>query len=124
MPQIPYNPIPDRAPKDIATPYISLNTPGAAFGESIAQSKGPAGQAFGNLGSALEKSGNELFARAMAIQQLRNETEAKDADTTYIATAGRMRADFNSLQGKAAVDAGGKYMQDLEDTRAKIRDGL
>lgn len=96
---------------------ISIAAPGEAFGTSIAQ-------ATEHLGGVLEHAGDEIYARAQAMQQLKNESEAKEADAQYMIEVGKMHANYSSLQGKAAVDANPKYNQDLQDLRQKMRAGL
>ena len=118
MAQVPYNPTPDVAPQDNATPYLHVDTPEAAFGGNV-------GRALSQLGQTSDQVGNEIFARANAMQQLNNETEARNADTQYMITAGQLHANFSSLQGNAAgPEAFTKYTQDLQDARDKLRQGL
>lgn len=117
MAQVQYNPVPDASAQSIATPQVHVNTPGDAFGTGIAQ-------AVEHLGGNIEHAGNELFARAMAIQHLNNEAEARDADSKYIVESGKLYADYESLQGKAAVDAQPKFIKDVTDLRTGMRDGL
>lgn len=117
MATVPYNPVPSVEPSSQGTPKFSVTTPGAAFGENIAQ-------AVEGLGGVLQHSGDELFTRALAMQQLRNEADAKDADAQYMISAGQKHAEFSSLQGKAAVDAYPQYAQDLQDSRQAFRSSL
>lgn len=118
MPTVPYSAVPDRIPQGPATPNVSVNTPGAAFGENIAT-------AVKGLGGQLEKSGDELWQRAIAMQQLQNETEAREADTKYMIAAGQLHADFSSQQGKnAGPDALRDYSENLRKTREEIGKGL
>ncbi len=117
MAQVPYSPVPDVAPSDIATPRVSVATPEAAFGGATAK-------AIENLGTTVQGAGNELFGRAVALQQLNNETEAKQADADYMIAAGDVHAKFNALEGKDRVDAYPGYVKQLEDLRVKGRNGL
>lgn len=117
MPQVPYSPVPQVAPTEQGAPNVAINTPLAAFG-------GETAAAVSHLGTALEGSGNELFARAVALKQLANETEAKEADAKYMIGAGELHAQFSALQGQDAVKAYPKYAQDLQDLRQKTRDSL
>ena len=115
--QAPYNPVPRVAPSTVPLPQIRVNAPEAAFGGAVAQG-------LSNLGTAVEGAGNELFARAYALQQLDNESEARDADSQYMIEAGKLHAQYNALEGKARVDAYDGYAKNLQDLRVKIRDGL
>lgn len=117
MPQVPYLPVPDVAPTNAGTPRLNVSAPAAAFGGAV-------GEALKGAGANLEHAGNEIFSRAIAIQNLRNETEAKEADANYMIATGEKHAEFSSLQGKAAVDAYPKYVQDLQDLRKNYRDTL
>ena len=113
MASVPYSPVPTVAPDASGTQGMSINAPGAAFGEATAA-------ALGNLGNVIEQSGDRLFRRAIAIQELKNDSEAKDADADYMIQAGQMHAEYNTLKGKAAVDAFPKYMEDLKTVREGI----
>ncbi len=97
MPQIPYTPYSSVQPQ-VATPSVQVSTPGAAFGENI-------GAALRGLGATVEHSGDELFTRAMALQQLNNEAEARNAQIEFAKQTAPVVADFDSLKGKAARDA-------------------
>lgn len=117
MPQVPYQPFASEQASSQGAPSISVNAPVAAFG-------GATGQALSHLGAQLEKSGDELFNRAIAIQQLRDESLAREADADYTERAGLLHAEYNSLQGKSAVEAFPKYMENLRNTREELREGL
>ena len=98
MPAIPYSPVPQVSPQENPTPSVRENTPIGAFGGQVAE-------AIQGLGAVTEKAGNELFGRAVALQQLNNETEAREADAKYMMAAGDIHAKFNALEGKDRVDA-------------------
>jgi len=117
MPQVPYNPIPDVGPRDDPTPEIRINANPDAFGANI-------GEALKGLGTTGQHVGDELFQRALALQQLQNETVAKQADTDYMIKAGELHANFSALEGKDAVAAYPKFAKDLQDARNAIRDSL
>lgn len=117
MPQVPYSAVPQEAAQASPVGKISTAVSGDAFGTSVARS-------IEGLGKTTERAGEELFSRAYAMQQLENETEAKYADATYAIKAGEMHADYNSLQGKQAVDGYKPYSKALEEERIKIRNGL
>lgn len=117
MAQVPYNPVPQVAPSNEALPGLPDRSISAAFGSDVAQ-------AVGGLGKAVEGAGNELFARAMATQQLANESEAREADSQYMIKAGVLHANYSALQGKDAVDAYPQYARDLQDLRSKMRDNM
>src|ERR1041385_96878 len=117
MPQVPYNPVRQVGLENIGVSAPGVNAPLAAFG-------GAQAEAMSHLGSGLERAGDEIFARAMAIQQVNNVAEAREAGVEYMKEAGQLHANYNALQGKDRVDAFPKYMADLKESRARIRDGL
>lgn len=117
MPQVPYNPVPTVEPSGQGQPTVQVSTPEAAFGGTVAT-------AVQSLGKSVEGVGNELFARAQAMQSLRNETEAREADAQYMIEVGKLHAEFSSLEGKAAVDAYPQYAQNMQDLRKQFRGGL
>lgn len=117
MPQVPYNPVPSVQPSGQGTPELRVNTPSDAFGVGV-------GQAIQGLGGTIEKVGDEVFARGLALQKLQNETLAKQADTDYMIKAGEMHAKFSALEGQEAVDAYPEYAKGLQTAREQIRAGL
>ncbi len=118
MAQVPYNPVPDQRPiEGTGGRSVSVNASALAFGGAV-------GEALKGLGATEGQVGNELFSRAIALQELRNETEARAADAQYMETAGQLHANFNALEGKARVDAFPGHMEELKAEREKIRNGL
>lgn len=117
MPQVPYNPVPQVGMQSASTPRFQADVSSATFGGNV-------GAALDNLGGQLRKSGDELFQRGMAMQTLYNQSEAQEADAAYTERAGLLHANYNTLQGKAAVDAYPQYIEELKTTRQQIRDGL
>lgn len=117
MAQVPFSGVPQIAPGGSPTPRYSADTPPAAFGTNVAQ-------AIEGLGKAADGAGNEIYTRGLAMQDLANHSEAQEADAKYMEAAGKLHADYSTLQGKDAVDGYPKYIQDLQQTRKSIRDGL
>lgn len=117
MPQVPYTGVQQVAPELAPVPRYTADVSPNTFGANI-------GQAIQGMGKTLEGSGNEIFARGVAMQDLYNHSEAQDADAQYMQKAGELHANFSSLEGKAAVDAYPQYIQDLQDARKSLRDGL
>jgi hypothetical protein len=116
MPQVPA-PVPTVSVADTPLPKVSVNSPEAAFGGATAA-------AITNLGHVVEGAGNELFNRAIALQNINNEAEAKEADTKYMIESGKLHAEYNALQGDEAVKAYPKYQEALEKTRTDIRGSI
>lgn len=124
MPNVPYQPYSTVSPSRQAIPYRSESVPSGAFGENVAQAQVGLGTAQAGFGAVLEKAGDEIMKRGLAMQELANETESKEAETKYVIEAGKMRADYSALSGKAAVDAYPLYQQNLKEARERIRGEL
>lgn len=116
MPTVPLL-TPDRAPTEAGTPGLNLAVPEDAFGGAV-------GKALSGLGTSIEGASDRIWARAVDLQNLNNDTEAKRADTAYMIKAGELHAQFSSLEGDAARAAFPKYMQDQQAARESIRDSL
>lgn len=112
MPQVPYNPVPTTRPSGQATPQIGIST----------GNWGVVGQALERLGSTVEASGNELFSRAMAFQQLRNESEANDLAAKHELASGQLFTDYQSSQGQNAADGHMPHNDGQEKLRTEYRD--
>ncbi len=110
MAQVPYKPVPNVAPQAPPTPSIHLDTPGAAFGENVAQAQR-------GLGQAEEQAGNTLFGEALKLQQLQNESWAKDADVDVMIKIGKAQSEFDQLEGQNAVAALPAHMERIKAIR-------
>src|SRR5229473_766113 len=108
---------PSVAPTTSGVAGPSLAVPTDAFGGAV-------GKALEGLGSAVETGSDRIWQRAVELQNLNNETEAKSADADYMMKAGMEHANFSSLEGNAAKAAFPGYMQKLKDLRQEARDGL
>ena len=117
MPKVPYEGTLQVGAEARGIPEISTSAPAQAFGSGI-------GAAQSNLGAVLERSGDELFQRALAMQQLHNQTEASEANVNFMIEAGKIHAEYGALQGKAAVDAYPAYAQQLKELQQKLGSGL
>lgn len=111
--QVPYSGVPEVSVAATPTPQVHNDVPLAAFGGATAA-------ATSNLGKAVEGAGNEVWARAMAMQQLQQEAEAANAVADFTTQMGEKYANYRSLEGKAAVDAYKPYIEDLNKTREDI----
>jgi hypothetical protein len=110
VPSVPYSPVPDVAPQNIPTPRLRVDAPPAAFGTTI-------GQAIEGLGSTEAQVGNELWSRAIAMQQLRNETEATEKSAQYIQASDKLFTDFEGQKRGLNAVAG-------EEEHRKAQDAL
>jgi hypothetical protein len=116
MPQVPYQQSPTAEPTSPGE-SISIQTPGAAFGENI-------GAALQHLGATSEQVGNELFSRAVALKDLANETEARNKVIDFTTQAAQRQADFDSLQGIDAKNALPGHLKAIGDLRNTMRGTL
>lgn len=119
MPQAPT--VPGLTPTAVPTarlPNIDLPVPVDAFGGAV-------GHALVGLGDAVEQGSDRIWQQAMNLQNLQNETEAKNADAQYMMESGKMHADFINKEGlNAGPEALAQHIQDLQDKRNEIRASL
>jgi len=109
--------LPSVAPSTSGVAGPSVNVPVDAFGGAV-------GHALQGLGQAVEGASDKIWQRAVEIQNLNNETEAKTADADYMMKAGMEHANFSALTGTQARDAFPGYMKKLQDMRTEARSGL
>lgn len=117
MAQVPYSPVPNVSPSGSGLPTISPNIPAAAFGGDIAT-------AISGMGKEITGAGNEVYERAIWLQNLNNQAEAKKADADYIVRSGQLHAEFNTLEGDQAIKAYPGYTQKLRALRESIKGSL
>jgi hypothetical protein len=99
-------------------PEVGLPVPVDAFGGAV-------GHALEGLGGQIEQSSDRIWSRAVEMQGLQNETEAKEADAKYMMQSGLMHADFINKEGlNAGPEALQKHIQELQDLRTSIRGSL
>jgi GH24 family phage-related lysozyme (muramidase) len=110
MPQVPYSPIPEVEPISRGTPTASVATPPAAFGANV-------GEAIQGLGKAAEGVGNELFVRAVALQQVHNEAEKDNLVSASIRASGDLDNKFRLLAGSDPQDKLQDHIKALSDSR-------
>lgn len=116
MPQVPYSPIP-QATGGQTLPTVSVNAPEGAFGGDIAR-------AISGLGKTVEGVGDAIAERALWLQNLNNQAEARAADAKFITESGKLQAEFNSLEGDRAMKEYPVYQEKLKALRGQIRSGL
>lgn len=117
MPQVPYNPVPQVAESGAPLPEVHANVPAAAFGGDIAT-------AISGMGREVAGAGNALFERAVWLQNINDQAEAKKADADYIIKAGELHAKYNTLEGSEAIKAYPQYTQSLRALRSSIKGSL
>lgn len=120
MPQAPpaQGLVPDVAPSEQGTPELNLSVPVDAFGGAV-------GHALSDIGSDIVHGSDQIWQRAIDLQNLNNETAAKDADAKYMIQSGKLHADFLNKEGEnAGPEALAAHIQQLQDLRTQIRQGL
>lgn len=117
MAKVPYSPVPTVEPSQQAQPEIHIQTSEAAFGGNVAT-------AISQFGKAVEGAGDEMFRRALAIQELENRTEADEAAVDYATRAGIMHEEFKNRLGKDAKANLPQHMEELRALRESIGAGL
>ena len=126
MPTVPYSPVPDVSPSTAGTPGFDIRASPEAFGAQI-------GQATQGLGQTVEQAGTRLADVAGNIQTMHNNVASDGAfnqfqDGTQKILYGDPNDTSNpgyySLRGQAAVDARPGVLQQLDDLRNSIRNGL
>lgn len=88
-----------------------------AFGANV-------GQANKALGAQFESAGDMIMRNALTIQGQINAADAQNANSDYVIKTSGMLAKFQTLEGKAAMDARPKLVEDLRKVREEIRGGL
>lgn len=118
MVQVPdYRPYPTTEPTEQGPRPISVATPPAAFGGTVAAQTE-------RLGGAVSQTGDELFNRAIALQQLNLETEAMQSATATETQAGQLFAEYRAKQGQERVAAYPKLQEDLRNLYQTARGNL
>lgn len=117
MAQVPYAPVPTERLSGSPLAEVHPNVPVQAFGGDVAQ-------AVSGMGKAIEGAGSEIYERAIWLQNLNNQAEARQASSDYTIAAGQLHAKYNSLEGKNAVDAYPKYSEDLKTLRGQYGNRL
>ncbi len=116
MPQVPG--LTPTAQPGVYAPEVNLAVPTDAFGGAV-------GHALEGLGSQIEQSSDRIWSRAVEMQGLQNETEAKEADAKFMMQSGMLHADFINKEGlNAGPEALQRHIQELQNLRTGIRGSL
>jgi hypothetical protein len=119
MPQVPYTGVPDVQPEERTisnAPQLNIRVDPNAFGANV-------GHAVEQLGGTLDKVGDELWQRAVAFQQIKNQSELDNLNTQFLQETAPIHARFSALQGKNPNDELPNYLSDLQATRERIGAG-
>jgi hypothetical protein len=138
--RVPYTGVPTVAPQMPRAPVarIDLHVPAIQFSDAVGRGlqalghgQGVLGDATRAVGASMEhagnmfaQAGNELFSRAVALQEVKNETATNEAQSAYDIQQGMLDANFVTLKGNNASEQLAKHLQDTQDLRKKFRDGL
>lgn len=117
MAQVPYSPVPSERQSGAGLPDLKPSIPSGAFGGEIAA-------AVSGLGKTVASVGDDIYNRALWLQNLNNTAEAKQADAQYMVQAGKLHAEYGALEGADAVKAYPSYVKNLQVLRQQIRGGL
>ena len=116
MPQVPYQPFPTATPTAPGE-KITEATPGAAFGVNV-------GEAIEHLGATGQEVGKELFARAQAMQELKNQTDAMRVGIDHSVEAGKAESDFKNLPDAEKANRLPSYLEEQKQLRENFRSQL
>jgi hypothetical protein len=117
MPSVP-GLVPSAEPTTQGVSEVGLAVDATAFGAGV-------GHAIANLGPVVEQAGDRIWQRAVELQNLENETHAKNADAQFMLESAKMRADFVNREGVNAGPAALKqHLDDLTKLRTNIRGSL
>jgi len=111
---VPYNPVPSVAATGQPAPFKQEYVPEAAFGGAVAAARQ-------EQGKTLENVGNELFGRAVAMQEMDQAAKANEAVAKAASAQIDQLTDFSQLEGKAASDGLEPFKAQMEATRMQIR---
>ena len=115
--QVPYTGVPSVSPDLRPTPSVSVQSPLSAFGGATAEATERSGKTIGEVG-------NELYGRAIAMQELDQQAKAANSVAKLTDGVGDLDVKYRSLEGKSAVDAYPQYKADLNKLRESIGEDL
>lgn len=116
MPQVPYSPT-GNAIANETLPNVRANVPAEAFGGNVAL-------AIQGMGREVAGAGEAIYKRAMFLQDLNNQAEAKTAEAEFMIESGKLHARFNTMEGSEAVRGYGTYTEELRSLRQRVSDKL
>lgn len=111
--KVPYTGVPDAQYSDRPTPEMHVDAPAEAFGVGVAH-------AVQGMGEMQEGAGKELFARALAFQDLTNHATARGAAVKTAQEQATIWSEFDQKGGlQAGPEALTQVQKDLEAVRQK-----
>lgn len=132
---VPYTLVKPEGPRNV-TERVDIKFPEVGFHNSVGQalahvgeqgygtlsrSTKAVGDAFDNLGKNLEHVGDQLWNRAIGLQDVQNQTTQTKAEIEFDKYVGEKQVAFNQLQGEAATEGAFKaHLKDIEDKRTEM----
>jgi hypothetical protein len=117
VPGAPYEPYPTTQITERPIPLERPAVTGAAFGENVAN-------ALSVFGGDAQKAGDELWTRAVALQRLKNEADARNTAISATQDMAVEQSKFDTLEGKARSDALVPHLKALDSIRQRYRSSL
>lgn len=114
MAQVPLYNLPQVRPD--SSGEMSLSVSPNAFGANV-------GEALSGLGAKVEQAANTASDIQLRFKQIENSASVNSGFVDGMSKLGQIEANYNQLQGKAAVDAYPQYQKDLADLRQTVIDG-
>lgn len=113
---IPYSPVPTVAPERGGTPYLRVP-------DSIAEASGQGlARAGEGLGRSLEGAADKLESNVLMLQNMENETWAKNADVDVMVKIGQAQSEFDQKEGQNATQALPGHMENIKQIRQEALD--
>src|SRR5215831_4114341 len=137
-PKVAYDPVPTAKPDMPRAAQINVQVPRIDFTDAIGRGMQALGHGYGVLGDQVkgmgsslehagamfEHAGDEIFKRAIALQEIDNETKVMEATSGYEIQQGQAEANFLALKGNNAAGQYPAYSKAATDLRKQVRDTL
>lgn len=118
MATVPYSSVPTAETQAAPTQGLSVRTTPDMFGGAV-------GSALSQFGSTAEHAGDEVFARANAMQQMVEETKARQAQVQFDQQSAQSQADFTAKEGlNAGPEALAAHSAQLAQMRSDLSNSL
>lgn len=131
----PYTTVRPMGPRD-PVEHVSINYPEVRISDAVGKAMSSVAEhgvgalagatnavahAMDNLGTQLDKTGNQLWERAQGLQELQNQNALSKAELEFDKYVGTKKAQFDNNKGEAATEDTYKaYIKDLEEQQKKL----
>jgi hypothetical protein len=135
-----YTPVPTVRPEDPKTPEMRIDFPSVRISDALGEAMGQvgrggygvlseatkaAGHAYDNLGNAFAHVGQEMWQRAIGLQELENETRTNKAEIEYQTYEAQQKLEVDQMVGDAASPAVlAAKQKEWEQKRNELREKL